>query len=171
MKLILNMPFRIDPRGPFAAPLEEWMSRVSRVIDFQCVSPRKRVLSSQELEAFYASRMENFETGAVWAFDERGEDIDSVGLAKQLQQLTDRGVRTLQLCLGAAGGLPGVLARSPGLRVLRLSRLTFAHELAALVVLEQIYRAQSIINGHPYHYGAPSDLVKARARAVDRRLN
>jgi 23S rRNA pseudoU1915 N3-methylase RlmH len=171
VKLVINMPFRIDANGPYASSLKHWFARVEKTMDVQCIMPSKKVLSPQELDAFYVTRMEAFQGGVAWAFDERGEDVDSVGLAKAMQRLEDRGCRTLHLCLGAASGLPGVLARSPDLRILRLSQLTFAHELAALIVLEQIYRANSILSGHPYHYGHPSDLMKARARAVDRRLN
>jgi rRNA large subunit m3Psi methyltransferase RlmH len=171
VKLILNMPFRIDPNGPFASAAHEWTSRVERVTEWECVAPRKKTLTPQELEAFYLSRMEAFAGSVVWAFDERGDEMDSLGMAKQIQRLRDQGCRSLHLCLGGAHGLPSVLGRVAGLRLVRLSRLTFAHELAALVVLEQVYRSMSILSGHPYHHGAPSDLVRERARAADRRLN
>jgi rRNA large subunit m3Psi methyltransferase RlmH len=171
LKLVFNMPFRIDANGPYASALQELTTRLSRAGEVQCVTPKKRNLEPSELDAFYASRMESFAGSVVWAFDERGEELDSVALARQLEKLRDQGTRSLQLCLGAATGLPAVLARQAGLRLIRLSRMTFAHELAALVVFEQFYRAHTINSGHPYHYGAPSDLVQAKVRAADRRLN
>jgi 23S rRNA (pseudouridine1915-N3)-methyltransferase len=83
----------------------------------------------------------------VVALDERGEPLDSLGLAGLLG---DHG--SLAFLIGGADGLaPEVRGRAN--RVLRLSRLTLTHEWARVLLLEQIYRGLSILRGLPYHRG------------------
>ena len=85
----------------------------------------------------------------VIALDEHGEELDSIALARRLAQYRDRG-RPLALVIGGADGLDSrVLERADW--AWSLSRLTWPHELAAVMVAEQLYRAQSLTEGHPYH--------------------
>jgi 23S rRNA (pseudouridine1915-N3)-methyltransferase len=81
----------------------------------------------------------------VIALDERGDDITSTGLAELLG--THGNVCFL---VGGADGL-GDAARSRADRILCLSRLTLTHEMARVLLLEQIYRGLSILRGKPYH--------------------
>jgi 23S rRNA (pseudouridine1915-N3)-methyltransferase len=88
--------------------------------------------------------------------DERGEEHTTAGFARLLEREDARGGSgRLIFVLGGAEGLaPAVRDRADGL--LALSRLTLPHELARLVLAEQIYRARSLLAGHPYHRaGAP----------------
>jgi len=78
---------------------------------------------------------------------EEGELLSSRALAQALGQ---RGSERLALVIGGADGhAPGLKARAQGL--LSLSPLTFPHELARLLLLEQLYRASTILQGGPYH--------------------
>ncbi len=89
--------------------------------------------------------------------DERGEEFTTAGFARLLEQQDARGGsgRLLFVLGGPEGVAPAVRERSDGL--LALSRLTLPHELARLVLVEQIYRARSLLAGHPYHReGNPS---------------
>ena len=81
----------------------------------------------------------------VVALDERGEDITSRGLAELLGR--HGGIAFL---VGGADGL-GPDARARADRTLRLSSLTLTHEMARLVLLEQVYRGLTILRGTPYH--------------------
>jgi len=84
------------------------------------------------------------------ALDEQGRNLSSEGLAKWLQKLADSGVRELRLVVGGPYGLaPSVRERC--VDSLRLSSMTFPHELARTVLLEQLYRAHTILAGRPYH--------------------
>ncbi len=86
----------------------------------------------------------------VIVFDERGRMLDSRDLANLLQQFRDRGRRRIACVIGGPLGLdPRLIERADV--CLSLSRLTFPHELARLIVLEQLYRAFSILHGQPYH--------------------
>jgi 23S rRNA (pseudouridine1915-N3)-methyltransferase len=77
------------------------------------------------------------------ALDEKGEDLTTAQFARLLGQ------ETLFL-IGGADGLPGDVKKGAA-RIVRLSSLTLPHALAQVVLLEQIYRAATLLTGHPYH--------------------
>lgn len=81
----------------------------------------------------------------VVALDERGDDVSSTDLAALLGS---RG--NVCFLVGGADGL-GETARRRADRTLRLSSLTLTHEMARVLLLEQIYRGLSILRGRPYH--------------------
>jgi 23S rRNA (pseudouridine1915-N3)-methyltransferase len=82
-------------------------------------------------------------TGRTIALDERGKDLSTVQFSKLLAEETT-------FVIGPADGLPEDFRQRASL-VLRLSSLTLAHALAQVVLLEQLYRAASLLTGHPYH--------------------
>jgi 23S rRNA (pseudouridine1915-N3)-methyltransferase len=85
------------------------------------------------------------------ALDERGEELTSHEFASFLNSLAEKGVREVLFVLGGAMGLDeSVTARAH--KVIALSRWTLTHEMARLVLLEQVYRAFTIIKGKTYHY-------------------
>ena len=86
-----------------------------------------------------------------WVLDERGEQLDSETLATGLTRLRDNGVRQLDLLIGDAHGFNDE-DRAAAQRVIGLSRLTLPHRLAQVLLVEQLYRAGTIADGHPYHH-------------------
>lgn len=95
-------------------------------------------------------RLENIDQ--VWALDVKGGELSSGQWAKALQKAREGGARRLVLVIGGAEGLaPEVLERAN--RRISLGPATLPHELAALVALEQLYRAHTILAGSPYHRG------------------
>ncbi len=88
----------------------------------------------------------------VWALEVGGRAWSSEQWAQRLGQSRDSGARRLVLVVGGAEGLdPAVLERAQA-RV-SLGPITLPHELAALVAMEQLYRAHAILAGSPYHRG------------------
>ncbi len=88
--------------------------------------------------------------GLVVALDGSGRQPDSGELARMVTGWEDRGVRQVFFLVGGHLGLHrSVLERAD--LVLSLSRLTFTHEMARLILLEQLYRAWTIKAGHNYH--------------------
>lgn len=83
--------------------------------------------------------------------DERGEQIDSRGLARWLEGWRAAGARQVHFYIGDADGFSAE-DRAGADRLLALSRLTLPHRLARLIVLEQLYRAATLLAGHPYHH-------------------
>lgn len=82
-------------------------------------------------------------------FDRRGRSVSSEGLAKLLAEWRQSG-RDVALLVGGLAGF-GDEARGRAEHVLSLSALTFPHLLSRVVVAEQVYRAWTILRGHPYH--------------------
>ncbi len=85
------------------------------------------------------------------SLDERGDEFTSHEFAAFLESFQEAGVREVVFIVGGALGLDEqVTARSH--RTLALSRWTLTHEMARLVLMEQLYRAFTILTGKTYHY-------------------
>jgi 23S rRNA (pseudouridine1915-N3)-methyltransferase len=82
--------------------------------------------------------------------DSRGKQLSSEEFAKWLGEYQDRSSLPLLFAIGAADGFSDEARRASTL-VLSLGKMTLAHELARVVLLEQVYRAFTILKGHPYH--------------------
>ncbi|NUL45669.1 23S rRNA (pseudouridine(1915)-N(3))-methyltransferase RlmH [Cellulosimicrobium funkei] len=82
--------------------------------------------------------------------DERGKNVDSPGLARHLQSRFDLG-ETVTVVIGGAYGVDESVHARAGF-VWSLSKLVFPHQLVRLVLAEQLYRAQEIAAGRPYHH-------------------
>ena len=89
---------------------------------------------------------------ALVLVDSRGSEFSSEQFARWLREYQDRNSRPLLFALGPADGFSGE-ARQAATMILSLSKMTLAHELARVVLLEQLYRAFTILAGHPYHLG------------------
>lgn len=86
----------------------------------------------------------------VVALDERGKDLTSIQLAVRLGGWRDGGSRDIAFLIGGADGFDARIRERADL-VLRLGRLTWPHMMVRAMLAEQLYRAQMILNGHPYH--------------------
>lgn len=82
--------------------------------------------------------------------DERGTEITSEGMATLIADVGDEG-RPLLFCIGGPFGHSDQV-RQRADRMLRLSAMVLNHEVARIVLLEQLYRAWTILRGHPYHH-------------------
>lgn len=82
--------------------------------------------------------------------DETGEQLDSVQFARLLGQWRDDGVREARFCLGAADGFTPE-ERAGADKMIAFGRATWPHLMARAMLAEQLYRATTIIAGHPYH--------------------
>jgi 23S rRNA (pseudouridine1915-N3)-methyltransferase len=86
------------------------------------------------------------------ALDSRGKQLSSEGLAEFLRSHQDRGSAHLVFAIGGADGLSEQIKNTAAF-TLSLGKMTLPHELARVVLLEQLYRAFTILKGHPYHVG------------------
>jgi 23S rRNA (pseudouridine1915-N3)-methyltransferase len=84
--------------------------------------------------------------------DSRGKQFTSEEFAHFLGDYRDRNPLPLVFGVGAADGFTEA-ARGAAQHTISLGRMTLAHELARVVLLEQVYRAFAILKGHPYHSG------------------
>jgi 23S rRNA (pseudouridine1915-N3)-methyltransferase len=82
--------------------------------------------------------------------DERGKQFSSEALADWIGRQRDEGQQRIVFGVGPADGWPAAHRSRAGL-LLSLSPMTLPHELARVVLSEQLYRAFTILAGHPYH--------------------
>ena len=90
------------------------------------------------------------EKSVVVALDEHGDSIDSSTFARHLGRWRDEQVANNVFVIGGADGLSPELQRKAKLRM-AFGRATWPHQLVRVLLLEQIYRAATILAGHPYH--------------------
>jgi 23S rRNA (pseudouridine1915-N3)-methyltransferase len=90
------------------------------------------------------------ERATIVILDERGQNLDSVGLATQLRDWRGEDRPAVCFVIGGADGLASSL-RGQAKLTLAFGAATWPHQLTRIMLLEQLYRAASIVAGHPYH--------------------
>lgn len=113
--------------------------------------PRTTGKTVAQMMSAEAKRIENLlpEQSLRIALDERGKDLSTQQLAQELEKW-QQNHSTVCLIIGGPDGLdPSLKASCSGL--LRLSSLTLPHPMVRVLLAEQLYRAWSILNNHPYH--------------------
>lgn len=104
----------------------------------------RRREESQKLQAQLAP-------GAVlFLLDERGKNMSSEAFAEKIAGFRDGGQRNLAIAIGGADGHDPSLQQAATL-VLSFGALTWPHQLVRIMLAEQLYRAATILSGHPYH--------------------
>ncbi len=86
----------------------------------------------------------------IIALDERGKAVTSEGLAQLLRKARDGGIGTMAVIIGGPDGLTSAV-REAARHTLSFGAITLPHGLARIVLAEQLYRAATILAGHPYH--------------------
>ncbi len=86
----------------------------------------------------------------AFLLDEKGEDLSSHSFSTLLRQSLDRGVPDLVFMIGGPDG-HGEAARIGASRTIRFGSATWPHQLVRIMLAEQVYRAITIMSGHPYH--------------------
>jgi 23S rRNA (pseudouridine1915-N3)-methyltransferase len=90
------------------------------------------------------------EPSVIVALDERGENLDSATFARHLGRWRDESSAAAVFLIGGADGLSPELRRKAKIG-LAFGRATWPHQMVRVMLLEQIYRAATILAGHPYH--------------------
>jgi 23S rRNA (pseudouridine1915-N3)-methyltransferase len=132
----------------FKALQDRYLQRLSRFVDCEITEIKdldepnpdregKRILSKVNHSTF------------VCLLDVDGKKLSSVQLATEMEHLRDRGIKQIGFVVGGAEGSSSEVAERADY-TLSLSFLTFTHEMARVVLLEQLYRAFTIIKGFPY---------------------
>jgi 23S rRNA (pseudouridine1915-N3)-methyltransferase len=90
-------------------------------------------------------------TDQLILLDENGKSFSSVGFSEELQKKMNSGIKTLVFVIGGPYGFSKeVYAKAQG--KVSLSAMTFSHQMVRLFVIEQLYRAFTILKGEPYHH-------------------
>ena len=88
--------------------------------------------------------------GVLLTLDENGRDFTSAQFAEFLSSERDAGTAELVFVLGGADGLDRQLLNKAKVSI-RLGQMTWPHQIARILLAEQIYRSMTILSGHPYH--------------------
>lgn len=152
MRLHIIAVGRLRP-GPHEALARHYAARLAWPLALREVE-EKRPLPPPELrEREGALLLAAVPQGATTvALDERGKSLGSEALAQRLAAWRDGGIADLAFLIGGAEGLADAVRRKAQL-VLSLGAMTWPHLLVRGMLLEQLYRAQQILAGHPYHRG------------------
>jgi 23S rRNA (pseudouridine1915-N3)-methyltransferase len=150
MRLVLAAVGRLKS-GPLKALERHYAERITWPLAIREVEERRK-LPPPELKAREGALLRAaVPPGATLvALDERGSELSSEAFALRLGRWRDEGVSELAFVIGGADGLDPLLRADADL-VLSLGRMTWPHLLARGLLLEQLYRAQQILAGHPYH--------------------
>ncbi|MFN2431737.1 MAG: 23S rRNA (pseudouridine(1915)-N(3))-methyltransferase RlmH [Gemmatimonadota bacterium] len=133
----------------------DYLARVNRYVPCDVVEVRDAMRAGDEARerAVEGDRLRELAAGRDAfrvALDMEGESYSSEGFARFLGERMTHGRRELAFLIGGPHGLAPALRADADLR-LSLSTLTFPHDLARVVLLEQLYRALTILRGEPYH--------------------
>jgi 23S rRNA (pseudouridine1915-N3)-methyltransferase len=134
-------------------PLVDYAGRIRRYIPLElCETRDEKGAEAEEMRRRECERLEKLvPPGATLVLlDERGEQLDSPGLAAYIGKQRDSGTSELVFAIGGAYGFSEEF-RKKG-RLLALSKMTFTHQMVRVFLLEQIYRAFTILNNEPYHH-------------------
>ena len=126
-----------------AALTAEYVKRIGRYCPTE-------TLEARDEEALLARAAKDRATLVL--LDGRGKQITSEELGAFVGRHQDSGTQRLMFAIGPADGWSEA-ARAKAAFTLSLGKMTLAHELARVVLLEQMYRAWTILKGHPYHTG------------------
>lgn len=116
----------------------------------ESVESRAGSAGTRKTEEAAALRAACPEGAVVIALDERGTELTSEAFAQKIAGWRDGGRTAAAFLIGGPDGLDQILTRDADL-VLSFSRLTWPHQMVRIMLAEQLYRATTILSGHPYH--------------------
>jgi 23S rRNA (pseudouridine1915-N3)-methyltransferase len=156
MKFLLAAVGHRQPEWVEAA-CQEYLKRLPREMSVQVAEirpePREGGRTREQLLAAEGVRLrqslKSFPKARLVALDEKGEDLTTRQFAGRLREWLDLGDNVAFL-IGGADGLEAEL-KAGAEDTIRLSSLTLPHGLARVLLCEQLYRASSLLRGHPYH--------------------
>ena len=134
---------------------DEYLKRISRYVPVEGLALRDEAALLQmcgRAPLAKTSITTNAVKSTLVLMDSRGKQFSSEEFARFLGDYQDRNPLPLVLAVGPADGFSEA-ARSAAQHAISLGTMTLPHELARVVLLEQVYRAFTILKGHPYHSG------------------
>ncbi|AWV89297.1 23S rRNA (pseudouridine(1915)-N(3))-methyltransferase RlmH [Bradymonas sediminis] len=134
---------------------DDYMGRLVHYLPAEEIEVRESRLTSQNLQKGLVEEAEwmrsaSSEGTIEVALDERGKQLTSREFAQWVNEWMISGTRYVSFYIGSANGLDPTF-RGQCQRRLSLAKMTLPHEMARMMLAEQLYRAMSIIRGEPYH--------------------
>lgn len=155
MEIVLLCVGKTEPAG-WTVAIEEYQKRIQHYVrfSFEIVKPEKssskipitQVKLQEENRLLSKMKLDDI----VILLDEKGSSFSSIEFAHFIQKQMNKGMKRLVFVVGGAFGFsPTFLSKFP--IHIRLSNMTFPHQMIRLFFSEQVYRALTILNNHPYH--------------------
>jgi 23S rRNA (pseudouridine1915-N3)-methyltransferase len=125
--------------------IQSYEKRLSGSLKWHC---QKKPGTLKDQTAFLQKVMDK--AGHIIALDETGDALNSIELATHIQQQQSQGHVPVAFLIGGAEGFDPII-RQQAHKLISFGKLTWPHQMVKLMLVEQIYRAQTIMAGHPYH--------------------
>jgi 23S rRNA (pseudouridine1915-N3)-methyltransferase len=140
-----------DRGGPARELFEDYRKRSLWPLRLIELPPQSRLPLERRLAEEALRLLQSVPEGAVViALDEHGRQLDSPAFARRLGDWRDEGRAEVAFLIGGPDGLAATVLESADL-VMALGPMTWPHRLVRVLLVEQLYRAQAILAGHPYH--------------------
>ena len=137
-------------RGPQQELLDMYRQRLSWQLTIREYDSKKGDDTARKLDEHQQIMGWLAPGAAIWALDEKGQNASSTELAGKIADIQQGGRSHLQcIIVGADGLMPEMRSRADFL--LSFGRCTWPHQMVRVMLAEQLYRAQQILAGHPYH--------------------
>jgi len=149
-------------RGPVALAIAAYEGRLRHYFRFDAIEVKETPFRGQPVVQVQSEESERLlarvpDYAELIALHRQGKPWSSEDLASHLASAQQRSTDGVTLVIGGAYGLaPSLISRAD--QLLSLSAMTFPHEVARLVLAEQLYRAGTILRGEPYHKGSGTPL-------------
>ena len=114
---------------------------------FEVKTKNKEKKLDEEAERLINSTPKN---GKLVLLDEQGENLSSSDLAKLILNWSNNNITSVNFAIGGALG-NGVKIKKTADKIVSFGKLTWPHQMVKMMIAEQIYRIETIIQGHPYH--------------------
>lgn len=150
MRIVIAAVGRLR-RGPEFELLETYRRRIRWPVTVQEVEEKRPFPAAEQRKREAALLAAALPAGALLiALDEGGREVTSEQFAKRLGDWQDEGIRDVAFIIGGADGLDPAFRDAAALKI-AFGSMTWPHMLARCMLMEQLYRAQEILAGNPYH--------------------
>ena len=155
MRYKIICPSALDNTPEINALINEYTKRMDGSVEIRTIpsktakSEADAVIKRRQGEKI-AEEMKKMSGTYFVALDERGKMLDSIAFARTIADVPVKGFSTICFVIGGALGLPQDIVTACHMS-LSLGKMVLPHRLVGLVLVEQLYRAEQINKGHPYH--------------------
>lgn len=151
MQIVISAIGKLKKNTPEDLLIQDYLKKTKWSVTVK-ESEEKKSLSGDQLKEAESLLLLSAipQGGKIIALDERGKTPSSREFANLLGKWIDEGVPSISFLIGGANGHAEILRQKADYK-LSFGRMTLPHMLARVVLAEQIYRAKTILDGHPYH--------------------
>ncbi len=151
MQITIAAIGRLKKNTPEDTLIQDYLKKTKWPVAIKEFEEKKTLTVEQLKEAESTLLLSSIpQGGKIIALDERGKTPSSREFAELIGKWLDEGVQSISFLIGGANGHAEKLREKADYK-LSFGRMTLPHMLARVVLAEQIYRAKTILDGHPYH--------------------